>query len=176
VNLMSKKGNRGFTLLELMIVVGIIGVLAAISVVKFVQLIDKAREAATKANLGALRSAISIYFADNKGIWPRELTDKPWTNGGESFPAFIPIYMKKIPKATLQRSNPHPHTPDYEEHIEYVPTEVYGEIAAGQITDFGGWIYSSNGGDIRVNCNHRDSSSVNYPASTIYYSNYGHEI
>ncbi|MEW6096101.1 MAG: type II secretion system protein [bacterium] len=173
---MSKKGSKGFTLLELMIVVGIIGVLAAICVVKFVQLIDKAREAATKANLGAIRVAVSIYFADNKGVWPRELNTAGWTNSDEHFPAFIPTYIQKIPRATLQKPNPHPHTKECEENIVYVPTEMYGRITEDQITDLGGWIYSSNGGDVRVNCNHRDSTAFTQPNSTIYYSNYGHEI
>jgi len=169
---MNRKRERGFTLLELIIVVGIIGVLAAISIVKFVQLIDKAREAATKANLGALRASVSIYFADNKGIWPAQLTTEKWIHSGEPFPAFIPTYMRRIPKATLQRSNPHAN----EDNIEYVTTHIYGEIAPEQITDKGGWIYSSTGGDIRVNCTHRDSTSFNQPNSTIYYSNYGHDI
>lgn len=172
---MKKKGSEGFTLLELMIVVGIIGVLAAISVVKFIQLIDKAREAATKANLSTLRASISIYFADTKGIWPRQLNTETWTHSDETFPAFIPTYIQKIPGATLQRPNPHPHTQDYEKHIEYVATEMYGQINPSQITDRGGWIYTSNGGDIRVNCNHKDSNAFNNPNSTIYYSNYGHE-
>lgn len=173
---MNSKGRGGFTLLELMIVVGIIGVLAAICVVKFIQLIDKAREAATKANLSALRAAISIYFADTKGVWPKELTTSRWNNSEEVFPAFIPTYIQKIPRATLQRSNPHPHIPAYEEHIEYAPTEVYGEITQNQINDKGGWIYSPDSGDIRVNCNHRDSTVFNNPNSTIYYSNYGYEM
>lgn len=169
---MDKKRKDGFTLLELIIVVGIVGVLAAISVVKFVQLIDKAREAATKANLGTLRIAIAIYFADTKGIWPRELTTNTWSNGDEFFPAFIPTYIQRIPKATLQRSIKHANKDD----IEYVTTEVYGQITQEQITDKGGWIYSSNTGDLRVNCNHKDSTSFNEPNSTIYYSNYGHEM
>ncbi|MDI6736563.1 MAG: type II secretion system protein [bacterium] len=173
---MNKKGKEGFTLLELMIVVGIIGVLAAISIVKFMQLIDKAKEAATKANLGALRASITIYFADTRGMWPRTLDTQTYGTGGEILPAFIPVYIRKIPKATLQRSNPHPHTPEYEEHVEYVATGIYGEIAQNQITDYGGWIYSSNGGDVRVNCNHRDSNSFNNPYSMVYYSNYAHEF
>lgn len=172
---MSKKGSKGFTLLELIIVVGIIGVLAAISATKLAQLIDKAREAATKANLGALRASISIYFADNKGMWPRKLDSEKWISGGETFAAFIPTYIQKIPRATLQRSNP--HSRENENKIVYVATEeIYGKITPEQITDEGGWIYSSNGGEIRVNCNHRDSTALTDSNSTIYYSNYGHEI
>lgn len=173
---MNKKGREGFTLLELMIVVGIIGVLAAISMVKFVQLIDKAKEAATKANLGALRSSIVIYFADTRGMWPKKLNTETFATGGEIFPAFIPTYIKEIPNAVLQRSNPHPHTPEYEKNIEYVETEIYGKISQTQISDKGGWIYSSTGGDVRINCNHKDSNSFNNPNSMIYYSNYGHEF
>lgn len=170
---MDKKRRDGFTLLELIIVVGIIGVLAAISVVKFVQLIDKAREASTKANLGTLRVSITIYFADTKGIWPNKLTTNTWRNGDEILPAFIPTYIQRIPKATLRKTIKHSSE---EDNIEYVTTEIYGQISAEQITDKGGWIYSPNGGDIRVNCNHKDSTSFNEPNSTIYYSNYGHEM
>ncbi|MEW6620160.1 MAG: prepilin-type N-terminal cleavage/methylation domain-containing protein [bacterium] len=173
---MKKNNKGGFTLLELMIVVGIIGVLAAISVVKFMQLIDKAREAAAKANLGALRASIVIYFADTRGMWPRLLNTEKWDNGGETYPPFVPDYIQKIPRATLQRSNPHPHTEETETHIHYVPTNLYDEIAQGQINDIGGWIYSSNSGDVRINCTHQDTNAFNNLSSTIYYSNYGHEI
>lgn len=169
---MNKKGKEGFTLLELIIVVGIIGVLTAICVVKFVQLIDKAREAAAKANLGALRASVSIYFADTRGMWPRRLDTEKWSNSGEEFPAFLPTYIRKIPKATLQKSNPHAN----EETVEIVATGVYGKITPDQITDEGGWIYSSTSGDVRINCNHHDSTVSINPNSTIYYSNYGQEM
>jgi prepilin-type N-terminal cleavage/methylation domain-containing protein len=62
--------NRGFTLIELMIVAAIIAILAMIALPKFSNLIDRAREASTKGNLGALRSALSIYQADNEGQSP----------------------------------------------------------------------------------------------------------
>ena len=61
---------KGFTLIELMLVVAIIGLLAAIALPKFAELVVKAREASVKGGLGALRSAISIYYADNEGTYP----------------------------------------------------------------------------------------------------------
>lgn len=57
-----KKGQKGFTLIELMIVVAIIGILAAVAIPRFAALMRTAKEGACKGNLGALRSAVSIYY------------------------------------------------------------------------------------------------------------------
>ena len=65
-----RRGEKGFTLIELMIVVAIIGILAAIAIPKFAQMLEKSREGATKGNLGAIRSAVSIYYGDKEGVWP----------------------------------------------------------------------------------------------------------
>ncbi len=62
--------SKGFTLIELMIVVAIIGILAAIAIPRFANLIDRAREARTQGNLGAIRSAMSIYYGTTDGVWP----------------------------------------------------------------------------------------------------------
>src|ERR1035441_4747113 len=67
-----KNGARGFTLIELMIAVTIIGILAAIAVPMYGNLIAKSHEGSTKANLGAIRSALSIYSGDNDAGYPRD--------------------------------------------------------------------------------------------------------
>ena len=66
--------DKGFTLIELMIVVAIIGILAAIAIPKFAQMLEKSREGATKGNLGAMRSAVTIYYSEKEGTWPGDLT------------------------------------------------------------------------------------------------------
>src|SRR6516162_6609630 len=68
----NRKAVRGFTLIELMIVVAIIGILAAIAIPKFADLIRKSKEGATKGNLGAVRSALSIYYGDLEGNYPTD--------------------------------------------------------------------------------------------------------
>ncbi len=59
--------SRGFTLIELMLVVAIIGLLAAIAIPKFADLVVKAKEASTRGQVGTMRSALNIYYADNEG-------------------------------------------------------------------------------------------------------------
>ncbi|MCD6423617.1 MAG: type II secretion system protein [Elusimicrobia bacterium] len=65
--------KKGFTLIELMMVVAIIGLLASVAIPKFANLIRQANEAVTKGNLGAMRSALSIYYSSNEGYYPSAL-------------------------------------------------------------------------------------------------------
>jgi prepilin-type N-terminal cleavage/methylation domain-containing protein len=89
------KEQKGFTLIELMIVVAIIGILAAIALPKFADMLEKSRDGATKGNLDSLKSAINMYVADQAGIYPTQLTD---THAAQSHDVnFIKKYMDSIP-------------------------------------------------------------------------------
>jgi type IV pilus assembly protein PilA len=58
------RNRKGFTLVELMIVVAIIGILAAIAIPNFLQFRLKAKTSEGKSNLGAIRSTEVAYFAE----------------------------------------------------------------------------------------------------------------
>jgi len=69
--------KKGFTLIELVMVIVILGILSAIAIPKFVDLTGEAKIAATKSGLGAIRSVIAIEYA------------KTATSGTAAFPSAI---------------------------------------------------------------------------------------
>ncbi len=142
--------KKGFTLIELMIVVAIIGILAAIAIPKFAELIRKSSEGASKGNLGALRSAMSIYYGDMEGTYPVNLS--ALTIGGK--------YLTVIPPAKA---------PNY--HADASTVVTLADVADGITvtnaapTDGGGWYYNNQGtnaniGNSLVNCTHTDTKGT----------------
>lgn len=66
---MVMRSQRGFTLIELMVVVAIIALLVGVALPRYQTAQRKAREAVLKENLFILRQTIDQYFAD-KGYYP----------------------------------------------------------------------------------------------------------
>ena len=130
--------KAGFTLIELMIVVAIIGILAAIAIPKFASMIRKSGEGASKGNLGAIRSSLSIYYGEMEGQYPSVLAAM----------TIAPKELSAIPIA---------QTPNY-----HAPSATEVDATAVQTTDAGNWIFNNvttdpNLGQINVNCTHTDT-------------------
>ena len=83
--------DRGFTLLELMIVMAIMGILITIAQPNLKQSIVRAREAVLREDLYQIRDALDQYYADN-GKYPGQLADL--VNESEKTKS----YLRDIPK------------------------------------------------------------------------------
>lgn len=94
--------SRGFTLIEVMVVIVILGILAALVVPKVMSRPDEARIVAAKQDLGSVLQALKLYRLDNQSYPTTEqglqaLVVKPasaplppnWKSGG---------YLDRIPK------------------------------------------------------------------------------
>ncbi|MEW6087498.1 MAG: prepilin-type N-terminal cleavage/methylation domain-containing protein [bacterium] len=63
------KKEKGFTLIELMIVIAILGILAAVAIPNFLNARGKAQDASALSTLEAVKTALEMYAADN-GAYP----------------------------------------------------------------------------------------------------------
>lgn len=119
-----------------------IGILSAIAIPKFAHLVNASKESQAKGQLGAIRSALVIYYSDTEGKFPKSLNEL--TVNGK--------YLKEIPKIEIPRNANNPGHP-------LSDAVTYGKLEAG-VTDEGGWFYDNskgpNSGSIAINCTHKD--------------------
>ena len=126
----TKRANRGFTLVEILIVVVILGILAAIVIPQFTQASTEARVSSLQSNLQSIRSQIELYKIQHNDDPPAQATFATQMTTvtnivGSTTPAvgeatFGP-YLQKIPVNPFTGVNP----------------PVIGNAAAGAVD----WVY-----------------------------------
>ncbi|MFN0149459.1 MAG: type II secretion system protein [bacterium] len=159
--MMFSKNRRGFSLVEILIVLGLMGVLATVVLMNFSGSDTGTKEQTLKANLSALRQALDLYRSDH-GWYPCTAGD--WNAAGNSN-NFI-NQMTQYTSATGQPSTTKSTTYKYGPYLKAFPKEPFSglttttinttnerllsaiatAVAASAAT--GGWYYESKSGNI----------------------------
>lgn len=87
-----KKKCRGFTLVELMVVLAIIALLLTIALPRFFSGYERAKEATLKQDLSVMRNAIDKFYGD-KGVYPATLQE-----------LVVARYLREVPVDPLTSS------------------------------------------------------------------------
>lgn len=66
--------SRGFTVIELLVVLAALALLLSVAAPRYVQHVDRARDTALRHNLHGLRDAIDKFYSD-QGRYPKELNE-----------------------------------------------------------------------------------------------------
>ncbi len=88
----TQRSARGFTLVELLVVISLISILAAMGLVQYKNSVVKTQESVLKTDLFRVRDAIDQYYAD-KGKYPASL-DSLVSDG----------YLRKVPEDPITKS------------------------------------------------------------------------
>lgn len=151
------KNKKGFTLVELLIVIVILGILAAIVIARFAGATKESKESNLKGNLRTMRASLETYKANSKSnSYPPALNDL-WN--GTAADVDSKTFLERIPIDPFYRVNTVELVTSSFSPVD-AATERDTKIAGG-----GGWAYDSLTGRVCANYKSTDTIAGN-PSDT----------
>lgn len=181
----SKHGAKGFTLVELLIVVIILAILAAVVVPQFTSATTDAQESALDANLAAMRNAVELFKVQHGNAYPGAVATTGATcpaggaagtgaiNTAQAFMDHLLQYSNAAGQTCTVGDATFKFGPYIRKGIPADPIMQKGSVV-GEITvtstgapivpgaATGGWAYDTKSGQIVMNSNANDSKGKAY--------------
>ena len=151
------QAKRGFTLVEILIVVVILGILAAIVIPQFTQASTEAKVSSSLSTLQSLRSQVELYKIQHNDFCPTlDAFDEAMTMCSNSNTTAATDYVAR----TAANTTTHPYGP-YMQAIPLNPWNNSRSLAASD-GDGVGWVYDEVTGDIfiAVSCISADTETT----------------
>ena len=162
--------KKGFTLVELIIVITILGIMAAIVIPTFQGNVATAKESASKTNLMTIRTQLELYKLQHNGYPPG------YVNGAGAPVATVQLQLIGTTTVTGQASpSTVPSAPFlYGPYLKKIPQNPYNKLSTiayvADATAFSaavdgtssGWLYKKETGEIVMNWTGTDSEGTAY--------------
>jgi general secretion pathway protein G len=159
---MVQKNQRGFTLVEILIVVIILAVLAAIVVPQFSSSTEEAKLAVLRSDLATMRKAVELYYHQHNSTYPGAV-DSVYSSDANPASWFVDqltLYTNVRGKAVSVKDTTHKYGPylkkgilvnpfDNSRNVKVVTDE--DDMAVAAATGDGGWIFYSKTGQLFAN-------------------------
>ena len=145
--------NRGFSLVELVIVVAVLGILAAIVVPQFQSHATQAKEAVAKDSLRILRSGIELYTTQHGGVPPGYEDDDPRT-----VPSSSTFHNQLVLEGRYVLRMPENPFNKLRTTLVIANAGTFPDVATGTY----GWVYQPATSTIRLDWPGTDKSGLRY--------------
>jgi general secretion pathway protein G len=146
--------NKGFTLVELLVVISIIGILSSFAIVSLNSARMKARDALRKGDMAQLRTALNLYYDEDLeypicGTWDEAsgdfgatVDDADLTSGSNCYKNELNAALTSGTRPVMQLLPKEPKNPD--NLASFNPTQIYRYVSDG--TQYAVVYYLEDGG------------------------------